>query len=313
MLTLLLLACDPEFSEESNLCGTISRPLGAPEASGVDVVQVLDGEIACQGGDTGGAGWWGEVVASPTPEHDQFEATVEPGSYGVEVYTDGSYGGCAAAEVTDTSPCSASIEVTLREEVSVDKPNLYLYPQEATDVAVRLPNWRRITESDPRYPVDGWRVTAQPDGLLHTPVGERDFLFYEMNYEVSRFQHESGWCVQGSLAQLSIESAMDELGFLPSEITDFTTAWDGIFPDATPGPDGRAMMTVYPQFDNLTAVRIDPEPDSFLRAWFVVADGCQIVEPADMPQVERAGFHAAEWGVAFERPLAAPSVIVHGG
>ncbi|MSP54469.1 MAG: hypothetical protein EXR69_02505 [Myxococcales bacterium] len=313
MLTLLLLACDPEFSAESNLCGTISRPSGAPGATGVDVVEVLDGEVACQGGDTGGGGWWGAVEASPTPKDDTFEATVEPGSYGVEVYTSSGYGGCAAADVPDTSTCAASIEVVLQEEVSVDKPNLYLYPTEPSDVAVRLPAWRRITESDPRYPVDGWRVTAQPDGLLETPVGDRDFLFYEMNYETSRFQHDSGWCVQGSLAQLSIESAMDDLGFLSNEIADFTTAWDGIFPDATPGPGGRAMMTVYPQYDNLTPVRIDPEPDSFLRVWFVVADGCQDVELPEVPQVPRVGFHAAEWGVAFERPLAAPVVIVHGG
>ena len=312
MYTLLLLACAPTFSDESNLCGTIDRPMGSPAVTGVDVIDVLDGQTACIGGDTGGAGWWGDVVASPTADGDQFEATVDPGSYGVEVTTDGDYAGCAAAEVVDTSTCSANVTVSLSEQVQADKPNLYLYPTSRTDVSVHLPAWRRITESDPRYPVDGWRVTAWPDGQLDTPVGERDFLFYEMNWDVSRFQTDAGWCVRAPLAQLSIESAMTDLGFLPNEVDDFATAWDGEFPepDASQGP---AMMTVYPQFSNLATVNIDPAPDSFLRAWFYVAPGCQAVDPVEMPQIDRTGFHAAEWGVAFEAPLKAPGVIVHGG
>lgn len=304
MLPLFLLACAPTFSDESNLCGTIDRPAWSPPVTAVDVMTIVEGHSACS--DTGGSGWIGEVVASPIPDHDQFEATVEPGTYAVEVSTSGDFAGCETVDVADSSTCSGNLVVTVAENSHVDKPNLYLYPTERTEIAVRLPAWRRITESDPRYPVDGWRVTAWPDGQLDTPVGERDYLFYEMNFEVSRFQTYSGWCVRGPLAQIAIESTMDQLGFLPAEINDFSTAWDGEFPQAE-------WMTVYPQFENLAAVTIDPAPDSFLRAWFFVAPGCRTVEPVVLPDVVRSGFHAAEWGVAFEAPLAAPGVIVRGG
>ncbi len=312
MLTLLLLACAPDtdtghpFGDESNLCGHADRPDGAPPVSGVSVVQVLDGQTACVGGDTGGAGWWGDVVAEPTPDGDAFEATVPVGFYGVEVYAGGDYGGCAAADVADETTCSADIVVPLAEHVQADKPNLYLYPTTKTDVSVRLPAWRRITESDPRYPIDGWRVTAWPDGQLQTPAGGRDFLFYEMNYDVDRFQQDQGWCVQGPLAQLSIESAMNDLGFLPDEIDDFSTGWDGEFPE-TP------WMTVYPQVDGLAKLVIEPAPDSLLRAWFYVVPGCHPVDPFVLPRITREGFHAAEWGVAFGTPLQTPDVVVHGG
>lgn len=302
------LACapTPSESEESNLCGTIDAPASASPVTGVAIVSVLEGQTACFGGDTGGAAWWGDVVASPEPDGDHFEATVPVGTYGVEVYTGGDYGGCAEAVVTDASACSADIVVQLGADVPVDKPNLYLYPPKPTDMAVRLPAWRRLTESDPRYPVDGWRVKAWPDGHLDTRVGGRDYLFYEMNYELSRFQQEEGWCVAGPLAQLSIEEAMEDLGFLPNEIADFSTAWDGDFPEAR-------WMTVYPQFDGLATVNIDPAPDSFLRAWFIVSEGCRPVQAPEMPTVVRSGFHAAEWGVAFESPLSAPRVVVFGG
>lgn len=319
-LLFLLLACDDKAPDDtaddtagetgwdpaSNLCGTLDRSSGAPPASAIYVVSVLDGKVPCAGGDTGGGAWWGEVVAEPAAQGDRFQATVPPDLYGVEVYTSSDYTGCAAAEVVDESTCSADIVVVLDENVPVDKPNVYLYPTEPTEVAVRLPAWRRITESEPRYPVDGWRVTARPDGLLHTPVGPRDYLFYEMNYDLRALQTEEGWCVDGALAQLSIEDAMADLGFLPSEVADFAEAWDDAFPEWP-------TMTVYPQFEGLTPLRIDPEPDALLRAWFLVSAGCRPVAAPAFPVVERVGFHAAEWGIAFEAPLQRPEIMILGG
>ncbi len=311
LLSLLTTACNPgsdtdyDYAEASNLCGRVTGGSDMGTPTQVAVVEVLDGEVACQGGDTGGPGWWGDVVAEPEPDGDFFEATVPEGSYGVEVNTDEGFSGCAAAEVTSSATCAAEVVVQV-SNFTFDKPNLYLYPPAPTALAVRLPAWRAITESDPRYPVDGWRVTAWPDGHLDTKVGDRDYLFYEMNWDLGRLQQEQGWCVPGPLAQLSIEASMDELGFLPAEIADFATAWDGDFPET-------AWMTVYPQFDDLAIVNIDPAPDSFLRAWYYVAPGCRAVEPVDLPVVPRTGFHAAEWGVGFEPPLRAPGVVVHGG
>ena len=171
--------------------------------------------------------------------------------------------------------------------------------------SVRIPNWRRITESEPRYPVDGWKVTALPDGRLITPAGVRDFLFYELNAETSRFQTDAGWCVRGGAAQASIEEAMDDMGFLPNEIADFSEAWDPEFPAAD-------WITVYPQVDTLTGLRVDPQPENMLRAWFVVADGCRPVEAPVIERVDRVGYHAAEWGLAFAGNLEKPTVVVEG-
>jgi hypothetical protein len=308
MFLFILTACVTEepFDTGSNLCGTISRPTGAPAASGVNVLSVLDGAEPCAGGDTGGSSaWWDEIVASPVPDGDRFEATVDPGTYGVEVYTDGDYAGCAAAEVADRSTCSADILVELGYEVQADKPNIYLYPTEPTDISVRIPAWRRITESEPRYPMDGWRVTAEPDGTLETSAGPRDYLFYEMKFDAQRFQHDEGWCVPGNLAQASIEDAMADMGFLQPEIDDFSEAWDSEFP---PAP----WMTVYPQVQDLAELRIFPAPDALLRAWFVVTDGCRPVAAPQITPVARTGYHAAEWGVAFEGALERPTLLVDG-
>jgi hypothetical protein len=288
----------------SNLCGTIVRPVDAPAETSIWVAEVRDGETACVGGDTGGSGWWGDVVAEPEAEGDHFEATVPVGTYGVEVSA-GMYSGCVGAEVLDDTTCIADVLVELGYAVPVDKPNVYLYPTEKADIAVTIPAWRKITESEPRYPMGGWRVTAFPDGRLATKAGPRDFLFYELLFDIERFQTEAGWCVPGTLAQATIEDAMGDLGFLPDEITDFADAWDDSFPSAE-------FMTIYPQVEGLSALKIDPAPDHLLRAWFLVADGCEAVVPPQLEAVPRVGYHASEWGIAFRAPLDRGEIVVEG-
>jgi hypothetical protein len=306
MFLLALFGCPtPAIEETSNLCGTIVRDADVPAATGVGVFTILDGEVPCYGDTGGGPGWWGDEVASPVPEGDFFQAEVPVGTYGVEVYTDSDYAGCAEVDVPDTTTCAADVSIELSEIVYADKPNVYLYPEVPTPVRVVLPAWKRITESEPRYPVDGWRAVAHPDGRLDTPVGPRDYFFYEMTWSPSRFQYEEGWCVPGRHAQASIEDAMADLGFLDNEIGDFADAWDATFPSAE-------WMTVYPQFDDIARLSIDPAPDNMLRAWFVVADGCQAVRAPQLDRVERVGYHGAEWGVTFLEPLDRPTVVVEG-
>ncbi|MDP2306128.1 MAG: hypothetical protein Q8P18_08870 [Pseudomonadota bacterium] len=288
----------------SNLCGTIVRPADAPDETSIWVVEVLDGQTACVGGDTGGSGWWGDVIAEPEADGDHFEATVPVGTYGVEVSA-GMYSGCVGAEVLDETTCVADVLVELGYQVPVDKPNVYLYPTEKADIAVSIPAWRKITESEPRYPLGGWRVTAFPDGRLATKAGPRDFLFYELLFDIERFQTEAGWCVPGKLAQPTIEDAMVDLGFLPNEVADFADAWDDSFPEAE-------FMTIYPQVEDLSVLRIDPAPDHLLRAWFLVEDGCAAVVPPQLEAVPRVGYHAAEWGIAFRAPLDRGEIVVEG-
>lgn len=308
LILALLAACndkEPTYDTASNLCGTIERPFGAPEAHTVAVLTVQEGATACVG-DTGNV-WWGDEVARPTPADDAFEAQVPAGTYGVEVIAgeNSEYTGCAGVSVPDTSPCAAEVVVELEYEEPVDKPNLYLYPTHPTEVSVRIPAWRKVTVADPPLPMEGWRARAWPDGQLDTAAGPRGYLFYELLFDPDRFQTEAGWCAPGPSAQATIESAMHTLGFLPREIDDFAEGWDADFPDA-------AWMTIYPQVDDLSALEIHPAPDSMLRVWFLVTEGCAPVVEPQLPQIERHGFHAAEWGVAIRAPLQRTPVLVTG-
>ena len=53
-----------------------------------------------------------------------------------------------------------------RDSGEVDeKPVIYLYPEEETEVTVRLDRDGELTAAWPAYE-DGWRVTARPDVTL---------------------------------------------------------------------------------------------------------------------------------------------------
>jgi len=307
---LFLLACDggekedsgdtdTTISTEQGVRGTIDAPEHCPSPGVVDIWTALSGAAACDWSpefDTGfnDTGDWtdnvGDIVDSPAVTDDTFESTLDAGDYEARTFDD-CYG-CAAFTVAE----GAVTEVTLalRETVYADAPNLYLYPEEPVGVRVQLASARHIVAADPAYPPDGWQALATPEGTLHTEAGPADFLFYELRLPPTRLQREAGWCVPGHLAQASIEESMALAGFLGAEVEDFSDFWDAWWPEAD-------WMTVYPQTQRLGALRITPAPDSLLRLWFVVEDGCAPVEVPVMPQVTRAGFHAAEWGVVFDQ------------
>ena len=61
-----------------------------------------------------------------------------------------------------------------------EKPVLYLYPEEETEVTVTLDFDGTLTSTYPDYG-DGWTVTARPDGTLTDPATGREYycLFWE--------------------------------------------------------------------------------------------------------------------------------------
>ncbi len=295
------------FDPEATICGqvTFADDSGCDESMSlpatVDVISVLEGERACAGGDTAWIEWEDELVDQPEVQAGGwFESHVGPGNYGIEgraEYCDD----CEGVTVEEGAEC-AEVTLVLRNPPAVDAPNVYLYPEDPTLVSVKLRAGRArdISASDPPYS-DGWDVMAHPDGLLDTAWGERDYLFYELG-RYNDFQREEGWCVDGRLAVDDMAAVLEEMGFLPNEVDDFVEFWDLAWTVRRP-------VTVYPQIDNLPALRIAPAPDHLARVWFVVEKGCapDLVEPL-FPVTERVGYHAAEWGLAVLPPLPGANV-----
>ncbi len=179
----------------------------------------------------------------------------------------------------------------------VRKPNIYLYPEETTDVSVNLnfPTGGGVTVSEPMY-VDGWYVTASPEGWLTTPEGRGyGYLFFEAD-PPDEWQRMSGWLIDGEDLAGFFDENLRAYGFNDREVGDFIEYWE---PRLTAN-----QYAVFPQLNEeiepLIGLDVYPEPDSVLRLYYyLVADpilGGLLGEP-EIPTFEREGFTVVEWGV----------------
>ena len=209
--------------------------------------------------------------------------------------------------------------------ITVKKPNIYLYPPEATEVTVRLElaEGCALTYSDPPYG-DGWNVTVEPDGWMDNgigyvvvPAGEAGggevifdaprygYLFYEADAP-DVWQRGHGWLVTSDVMSDFFAHTLREYGFRDREADDFLEYW-------TPRLTESLFYAVYPQTEEIDAVvglRVEPEPDSVLRLFFLIEPLDAAMATADwylpepvIPKFEREGFTVVEWGVCLDDGL----------
>ena len=174
------------------------------------------------------------------------------------------------------------------------KPVIYLYPEEETQVSVKLDYDGELTATYPAYN-DGWTVTARPDGTLTDPDTGREYycLFWEgitdADYDLS-----SGFVVPGEETAAFLEEALAALGLTEREADEFIIYW-------LPRMEGNPYNLISFQQEAYTdhaALAIDPAPDSVLRvfmAWKGLDEPVK-VEPQTLEGFERTGFTVVEWG-----------------
>lgn len=174
------------------------------------------------------------------------------------------------------------------------KPVIYLYPEEETQVEVKLDYEGELTTTYPAYE-NGWEVLAQPDGTLTDAKTGREYycLFWEgiseNDYDLSK-----GFVVKGDETQDFLEEALAKLGLTEREANEFIIYW-------LPQMEGNAYNLISFQGESYTdkaTLDITPAPDSVIRvfmAWKGL-DAAVEVEPQSLEAIERTGFTVVEWG-----------------
>ena len=182
---------------------------------------------------------------------------------------------------------------TEKEETSA-KPVIYLYPTEATNVAVQLSFDGLLTATYPIYN-DGWEVTAYPDGtLINNADGqEYSYLFWE-GLGNQEFNFDEGFVVRGSDTVTFLQETLAAIGLLPKEYNEFIVYW---LPQMQENPYNLISFQgdVY---TNSAKLDITPIPDSILRVYMAykpLDEPIYMLEQVFQP-FERNGFTVVEWG-----------------
>ena len=177
-----------------------------------------------------------------------------------------------------------------------DKPVLYLYPEEKTDVDVTVSLAKNVhfTCLYPAYR-DGWHVTASPDGTLTDRVTGKEYacLYWELGGS-GAYDFSTGFVVKGSDTASFLEDTLTEMGLNPRERNEFIIYW---LPKMQNNPYNLISFQTE-AYTSLVDLQITPAPDSLLRVFMAYRPLTEPVEipPQTVTPFERAGFTAVEWG-----------------
>ena len=173
------------------------------------------------------------------------------------------------------------------------KPVIYLYPEQTTNVSVKVGAEIRI--SDPIYN-NGWEVIAEPSGNLTVNGNKYSSLFWEGQGNGDYpYVDEHGVVVKRSDVESVLWKHLSLLGLNQKESADFMEFWLPKMPDSN---YVRLSWLGTNEMNELAPLSVTPKPDTMIRVFldFEGMDKYKSLKPQNLSAVKRNGFTLVEWG-----------------
>lgn len=179
----------------------------------------------------------------------------------------------------------------------VDKPIIYLYPEKATEMIVRLGNPENLTSSYPKY-TDGWNVVAYPDGtLIDQTTGTKLYsLYWEGIKNSNNLDKTVGFIVKGADSAEFLEEKLEILGLNYKEKEEFIVYW---LPKLESHNYNYIYFATEAEIEKEMPLELSVQPDTLIRIRMIfegLAEPKEIKEQPLAPAPERNGFTVVEWG-----------------
>jgi hypothetical protein len=178
----------------------------------------------------------------------------------------------------------------------MDKPVIYLYPEENTECSVKvtLPDGK-LTCTYPEHGADGWQnFIARSDGTLVFPDGKEYYcLYWEAESKIT-LDFTKGFCVKGSDTAAFLETVLAEMGLNAREANEFIIFW---LPRMEENPYNLITFQTT-DYEKNAKLTVEPKPDSVLRVFMAYKplQESVCVEPQKLEPFNRHGFAVIEWG-----------------
>ncbi len=190
---------------------------------------------------------------------------------------------CGATQTIESEP---------EPEPVTEKPVIYLYPTEETEIFIELDFDGDLIFTYPTYD-NGWEVTAYPDGTIISDGREYSYLFWDGISDVE-YDFTKGFIVKGEDTEAFLIKKLEYLGLTPKEYNEFIVYW---LPRMIENPYN---LITFPQetYTCSAELNIIPEPDSIQRVFmaFKALDEEIEIEPQQLTPFVREGFVVIEWG-----------------
>jgi hypothetical protein len=182
-------------------------------------------------------------------------------------------------------------------EIIPMKPAVYLYPEEKTDVHVRVTYEPGFSATYPKYN-NGWDVIAYPDGRLinEEDGGEYSYLFWEGNPDkTAKYDLTTGFVVKGEDTAEFLQNKLATIGLTPKEYNEFIVYW---YPKMKQNPYNLIHFASKEEYEDKVIIDVSPKPDSVLRVFMVYKPLSEFtnVGPQEFAPFLHHGFTVVEWG-----------------
>jgi hypothetical protein len=178
------------------------------------------------------------------------------------------------------------------------KPVIYLYPEKAERVSVKITPTGGLTASEPDYG-NGWNVIADPDSNIKNLSDGKiyPYLFWEGWSDSIYKMPNTGFVADRNNLENLLDEKLAKSGLIQKEISDFKEFW---LPRMLSENKPYYFVTFISRqaIDKLAPLEINPKPDTVIR---VLMDYKGLDAPVNVPGFEiktpeRKGFTAVEWG-----------------
>ena len=179
------------------------------------------------------------------------------------------------------------------EPFAAYKPVIYLYPEEKTEISVKLMLDGKLTCTYPSYQ-NGWYVTAAPDGTLTDRNGQTYNYLYWEGKTYAQWDMTEGFCVRGEDTAKFLEQALEKLGLTRREANEFIVYWLPLM-EQNPYNIISFQTDIY---TDAAKLQIDPAPDTVIRVFMAwkAAESFVEVPAQELTAPARTGFTVIEWG-----------------
>lgn len=188
-----------------------------------------------------------------------------------------------------------------RENITVKKPVIYLYPEQETEVNIRVNPSGELSFTYPKYESNGWTVTAKPNGELNTQNQTYNYLFWESEQTQPTIQTNSGFIIPKEETITFLEKTLSQFGLNSKEKADFITFWG---PQLMQNKRNFIQFKINEQCLEYAELMISPQPDNVYRIYLLFTDASEWqiehdqIQEQLIPRMLRSGFTVIEWGGA---------------
>lgn len=186
-------------------------------------------------------------------------------------------------------------EQTTYEDISDDKPIIYIYPLKEMDLTIKLGNENMLTHTYPKYS-DSWNVHVDTNGNIYDYKTNKNYyaLYWESIDDTSSNMSE-GFVIEGKNTISFLEEKLEYLGLNEREINEFIIYW---IDELENNKYNYIRFRTLDEINKHMPLEFSENPDTLIRIImdFKPLDKKIDVKEQKLTKVTRSGFTIVEWG-----------------